>query len=361
MNSRTLQLAHAQVGMALPEDRKLSTGAKADQVRAARIEDLCSTSSVLEAMADMTTGARDMGKACEVLHEMFTDTECSVVLSLSGVASVGKLDLIIADLLDAGYIQAIVSTGAIITHGCSFEMGGKMYKVDPEGITQGDDTKMYNEGYNRVFDTVELEKSLEKTGDVVRECLRSMDYEFSSAALHREMGELLNAHHSDQDGLLHAAARNGVPIFVPSFTDSEIGLSVARHYHDTGKNEPRFDPFLDLEEYAEICHEAPRLGILTLGGGVPRNWAQQIGPYFDELEAEDLVPKRDKPVRFQYGVRICPEFTRWGGLSGCTYSEGISWGKFIPEAAGGMFAEVYCDYTATFPLIIAGVFERLKK
>jgi deoxyhypusine synthase len=366
MNSRSVQLRHAQIGMTVPEERNLKTSAPAVKTRAPRIDDLHNISDALEHMGRMTTGARDMGEAADVLCAMFSDDSCKVVLSLSGVASVGKLDLIIADLMDRGHIDAVVSTGAVITHGSSYEMGNHMYQIphkDEESETQ--DTKFYNEGYNRVFDTVELEKSLEKTGDVVHHCLGGFIDNgvstFSSAALHREMGEYFNEHFPDEDGLLHSAARNGVPVFVPSFTDSEIGLSVARYYFEHQDCPCRFDAFLDLDEYGEFAHDAERLGIITLGGGVPRNWAQQIGPFFDELEGHDLIEKKDKPVRFQYGVRICPEFTRWGGLSGCTYSEGISWGKFLPTAEGGKFAEVYCDYTATFPLLIAGVMERLNE
>jgi deoxyhypusine synthase len=368
MSARTQQFEHAQTGMLLPEDRDLATELKGqEQTRAPRLEDLTCPSDILKSMSDMTTGARDLGCACEVLYKMFTDLDCKVVLSLSGVASVGKLDLLIADLMDLGYIDAVVSTGAVITHGTSYEMGGKMYKIpDPDEVDMKDDTVFYNKGLNRIFDTLELESSLEKTSAVVAECMSALQEQgvetFSSAALHRELGEYLNTHHPKEDGLLHAAARNGVPIFVPAFTDSEIGLSVAVHYFkNDGKDIPRYDAFLDLDEYGEFAHDAKCLGILTLGGGVPRNWAQQIGPFFDELEGYGLIEKRDKPVRFQYGVRICPEFTRWGGLSGCTYSEGISWGKFVPEKEGGCFAEVYSDYTSVFPLLIAGVMERINK
>ena len=79
-------------------------------------------------------------------------------------------------------------------------------------------------------------------------------------------------------------------------------------------------------------------------------------------------PPQDAPVsaaeaneRYQYAVRICPEPTHWGGLSGCTYSEGVSWGKFVPESEGGRFAEVYADATTVWPLLIKGVLEERAK
>ena len=122
---------------------------------------------------------------------------------------------------------------------------------------------------------------------------------------------------------------------------------------------PRYNPYLDLNSYARFALGARRLGIFTIGGGVPRNWAQEVGPYVDVMNHRLGIDLR--PPRFQYAVRICPEPTHWGGLSGCTYSEGVSWGKFVPEAEGGRFAEVYADATTVWPLLIKGVLEELEK
>jgi deoxyhypusine synthase len=120
---------------------------------------------------------------------------------------------------------------------------------------------------------------------------------------------------------------------------------------------PSFNPFLDLQEYAQRIGRAERLGIFTIGGGVPRNWAQQVGPLFDIANAR-LGTQMQVP-RFQYGVRICPEPVHWGGLSGCTYSEGVSWGKFVPREEGGRFAEVYADATLVWPLLLKAVLDEL--
>jgi deoxyhypusine synthase len=122
---------------------------------------------------------------------------------------------------------------------------------------------------------------------------------------------------------------------------------------------PAFNPFLDLRQYASLIGRSKRVGIFTVGGGVPRNWAQQVGPFFDVI-SHRLGVELPLP-RFQYGVRICPEPEHWGGLSGCTYAEGISWGKFISPAEGGRYAEVYADATLVWPLLIKGVLEAMEK
>jgi len=126
---------------------------------------------------------------------------------------------------------------------------------------------------------------------------------------------------------------------------------------------PAFNPFQDLVSYARRVQDhvaqGKTLGIFTIGGGVPRNWAQQVGPFFEIIGLR--LDVHHVPPRFKYAIRICPEPVHWGGLSGCTYSEGVSWGKFVPESEGGRFAEVHADATVCWPLLVRGVMERLAK
>jgi deoxyhypusine synthase len=118
---------------------------------------------------------------------------------------------------------------------------------------------------------------------------------------------------------------------------------------------PSYNPFLDLHNYTRRILSAKRLGIFTVGGGVPRNWAQQAGPFVETLNMR-LGTKLPIP-RFHYAVRLCPEPDHWGGLSGCTYSEGVSWGKFVAREEGGRFAEVHCDATIAWPLLVRAILE----
>jgi deoxyhypusine synthase len=119
----------------------------------------------------------------------------------------------------------------------------------------------------------------------------------------------------------------------------------------------RFDPFLDFEKFADTMLATKRMGIFTIGGGVPRNWSQQFGVYAELLARRGY---RKMPLkRYNYGVRICPEPVHWGGLSGSTYTEAVSWGKFVPPEEGGRFAEVFDDATVALPLIVGAVLERV--
>ena len=179
--------------------------------------------------------------------------------------------------------------------------------------------------------------------------------------LNQAIGKYLHAN-VEERGILKSAYEKGVPVYVPAFTDSELGLDFAlsnRMRLRDGLPTLRFDPFLDLEHFADTLLKQKRLGIFTIGGGVPRNWAQQFGPFVElrRRRAGENIPLK----RYQYGVRICPEPVYWGGLSGSPYSEAVSWGKFVPRSEGGRFGEVFVDATIGLPLLVAAVLERLDK
>ncbi|MGH9702805.1 MAG: deoxyhypusine synthase family protein, partial [Candidatus Acidiferrales bacterium] len=162
-------------------------------------------------------------------------------------------------------------------------------------------------------------------------------------------------------GILKTAYQRNVPVFVPAFTDSELGIDFALHQRSRkqrGQPALRFDPYDDFEHFAATMMAQPKMGIFTIGGGVPRNWSQQFGVFAELLARRgyEKVPLK----RYSYGLRICPEPVHWGGLSGSTYSEAVSWGKFVPPEEGGRFAEVFDDATVALPLIVAAVLERLK-
>jgi deoxyhypusine synthase len=257
-------------------------------------------------------------------------------------------------------VNAIVSTGALMAHGLVEATGRAHFRYNPDVS----DTELYEQGYNRVYDTLEPEQNLDDVEEVMSQILEGWDHSevLCSYKLNHAIGAHLAKHAKGQRGILKSAYEKGVPVFVPAFTDSELGLDVAlnnRLRESTGRHKLRFDPFEDLEHFAATLLRQTRLGIFTIGGGVPRNWAQQFGP-FCELRHRRLgenVPLK----RYHYGVRICPEPVYWGGLSGSPYSEAISWGKFVPPAEGGKFGELFVDATVGLPLVVAAVLERLGK
>ena len=331
-----------------------------------------SFSDLLGAMKKTAFGGRRLGEAFDVLKAMIEDPDCFVVMTLSGAMTIAKMGKIICTMLDRGMVQAIVSTGALMAHGMSEAVGQTHYKYQPAM----DDVELFEKGYNRVYDTLEMELNLNHVEEVAAATLNRLDLDepLSSEILNRELGRTL-AEQFSGPGILKSAFLQEVPVYVPAFTDSELGLDTsiwamkkqkqATPNAEPGDNRmiwdrlqqhrPAFNPFLDLNSYTRNLLGAKRLGIFTIGGGVPRNWAQQVPPYIDILNMR--MDTTITPPRFHYGVRICPEPDYWGGLSGCTYQEGISWGKFVPPAEGGRFAEVLSDATVVWPLLIMALLE----
>ena len=323
-----------------------------------------SIDDLVRAMSKTAFTGRQMGEAADVLEAMARDKDCFVVMTLAGAMTVAKQGLIIAELIDRGIVNAIVSTGALMAHGLVEATGRSHFRYNPDVS----DTELYEQGYNRVYDTLEPEQNLDDVERVMSAVLG--DWDQSEVMCSYKLNHAIGAHlakrakdkDKDQRGILKSAYEKGVPVFVPAFTDSELGLDVALHNRmreSSGRHKIRFDPFEDLEHFASTLLRQTRLGIFTIGGGVPRNWSQQFGPFIElrhRRMGENLPLKR-----YHYGVRICPEPVYWGGLSGSPYSEAISWGKFVPPSEGGRFGEVFVDATVGLPLIVAAVLERLGK
>ena len=316
-----------------------------------------SVDDLVRAMADTAFTGRQLGEAADVLEAMARDKDCFVVMTLAGAMTVAKQGLVITDLIEHGMVHAIVSTGALMAHGLVEATGKAHFRYDPKM----NDVELYEAGYNRVYDTLEPEQNLDHVEQVFGEVLKSWDVKevACSYKLNRAIGEHLHKKTKER-GILKSAYEKNVPVFVPAFTDSELGLDFAltnRMRAEKGKPEILFNPFLDLNHFADTLLKQKKLGIFTIGGGVPRNWAQQFGPY---IELRHRRTGEDIPLkRYHYGLRICPEPVYWGGLSGSPYSEAISWGKFVPPELGGRFGEVFVDATVGLPIIVAAVLERL--
>jgi deoxyhypusine synthase len=312
---------------------------------------------LVRAMGQTAFTGRQIGDAADVLEAMARDKDCFVVLTLSGAMTVAKMGLIFCDLIESGIVGAIVSTGALMAHGLVEATGRSHFRYDPKM----DDRELFHAGYNRVYDSLEPESNLDYIEELIQGLLSKWDHNevVCSWKLNRAIGEYLKRHAPGR-GILKSACEHNVPIFVPAFSDSELGIDFALHQRGRrreGKPVLRFDPFEDFEYFAKTLMDKKKMGIFTVGGGVPRNWSQQFGVFAELLARRgyEKIPLK----RYSYGLRICPEPVHWGGLSGSTYSEAVSWGKFVPPEEGGKLAEVFEDATVALPLIVRAVLERL--
>ncbi len=332
-----------------------------EPVESIDINRIDSFAGMLHAYRRCSFGARRVGDALAVMEAMARDEDCLVVCTLSGAMTVAKMGLVICEMIDRGYVDLIVSTGALQAHGMIEGSGMQHFKYRA-GMN---DKELYDKGYDRVYDTLELERNLDSLEAIVRPVLDGLptDRPLGSHDITRALGQHLSVRFPDERGILKSAFEQDVPVFIPAFTDSELGLDVATHnivQREAGGEPLPFDPFVDLEFYTRIVQPQQRVGIFTIGGGVPRNWAQQVGPFL-EISQLRLGHAEGLTQRFSYGVRICPEPENWGGLSGCSYSEGMSWGKFMPESEGGQYAEVPVDATVVWPLLVKALTETVPR
>ena len=331
------------------------------------LDAVTSFASLLRAMSRTAFSGRSLGEALDVTLAMVRDPDCKVVLTLSGAMTIAKMGRVISKMIDAGMVQAIVSTGALMAHGMSEAVGLTHYRHDP---TMSDE-ELFEKGYNRVYDTLEMESNLNYVEEFTSKALDRVpiDADLSSEMLTRTLGQVL-AEDPHASGVLRSAYLQERACVRPGVHR----LGTRPRPLDVGDEEGEARPASPTRcRCSSTSRATTRSSTSTASPG--SRWARRrsasspsaaasratgrrkSGPYIDITNHR--VGLELTPPRYTYAVRICPEPVHWGGLSGCTYSEGVSWGKFVPPAEGGRFAEVYADATTVWPLLIKGVLEEL--
>jgi deoxyhypusine synthase len=300
--------------------------------------------------------ASQVSRGAGALYRMMRDKKCLRFLTVSGAMTVGKMDLVICDMIESGMIHAISSTGALMAHGLVSSIGLKHYKYNPVYS----DTVLARRKLNRVTDTLEPETNLDTVEEVIGEVIDQLDgaRPLSPTSLNQLVGRHLAEHYPNERGILKSAYLCGVPVFVPAFVDSELGNDLYIHNikrKRRGKKPILMDLESDSRKLVEIVTKAERFGIFTIGGGVPRNNVQNVAPLIEIIN--ERLGASLPPRRFTYGIRVCPDRPHFGHLSGCTYSENESWRKAIKN---GIYAEIQADATQVWPFLTKSLMEALK-
>ena len=295
-----------------------------------------------------------VARGAKALEAMTKDKNCARFLTISGAMTVGKMDLIICDMIEQGLVHAISSTGALMAHGLVSSIGLKHYKYNPKY----NDTELARRKLNRVTDTLEPETNLDTVEEVIGQVIDKIDGSraLSPTELNQLIGKHLAEHYPNERGILKSAYTHRVPVFVPAFVDSELGNDIYIHNmkrRRRGKKPILMDLERDSKVLIDIVTGSKRFGIFTVGGGVPRNNVQNVAPLI-EIINERLGPTFPNR-RFSYGVRICPDRPHFGHLSGCTYSENESWRKADKD---GIYAEMIADATQVWPFLVKFIMER---
>lgn len=315
---------------------------------------------IVEAYGETAFQARNLAEAADIYSGMLADTDCAVILTLAGsLVSAGLKDAVVT-LIEHQMVDIIVSTGANIVDQDFFEgLGFRHYAAPgtPEAPVVSDE-ELRELAIDRIYDTYIDEDELRVCDDTTRQIFDALaPRPYSSRELTRELGRYLDEHHSTASSILLSAYRKGVPVFVPAFSDCSAGFGVVTHQARAaalGKPHLSFDSGKDFLELTRIKLAVPDTGLLMIGGGVPKNFAQDTVVAAEILIEEGLAGGNSEVPMHKYAIQLTVADVRDGGLSGSTLREANSWGKVSTLRERMVFGEA----TLTFPLLASDAFHR---
>jgi len=303
--------------------------------------------ALVDAMGSMAYSSRDLHRAATIYDMMLRDTECGVILCLAGSLISAGLQKVIVDLVRNNMVDAIVSTGANIVDQDFFEaLGYRHYIAGDEYKYGAGDADLRELMIDRIYDTFIDEEELRICDETTEKIINSLEPKaYSSRELIKAMGEYLVKNgrtpaQGNADSIVLACYEKDVPIFCPAFSDCSFGFGIVAHQHARqGKAVVSIDSGKDFYELTQIKLANPTTGLLMMGGGVPKNFAQDIVVAADILGVDASMHK--------YAIQVTVADARDGALSGSTLKEASSWGK-VDLTYEQM---VYAEATMAFPLI----------
>jgi deoxyhypusine synthase len=299
---------------------------------------------IVEAMRKMSFTSRDTANAADILQRMINDNYCTNWLTLAGSTSAGGCMQVYVDMIRHNMIDVIVATGASIVDMDFFEaLGFKHYR----GTPHVNDKDLRAQYIDRIYDTFIDEEELQACDETTMIIANSMEPRpYSSREFIREMGKYLTKHSVKKDSLVQTAFEHNVPIFCPAFSDSSAGFGLVKHQWENPGNCMSIDSVKDFLELTQIKMAAGTSGLFMIGGGVPKNFAQ------DTVVCAEILGK-EVPMH-KYAVQITVADPRDGACSSSTLKEAASWGK-VDTVYEQM---VYAEATSVLPLIISYAYHK---
>lgn len=294
---------------------------------------------VVDAFEHMAFSSRDLNRAAKIYDTMLKDKDCTVILTLAGSIFSAGLKKVVYDLVMNNMVDAIVSTGAVMVDQDFFEALGFKHYI---GTPFSDDNQLRDLHIDRIYDTYIDEDELRVCDETCAKIFNSLPPRpYSSRELLWEFGRYLedNGGPKVEDSVIWACYKKNVPIFVPAFSDCSAGFGFIIHQTENPDKHSSIDSAKDFLELTKIKLASKETGIFMIGGGVPKNFTQDI------VVAADIL-KEDAPMH-KYAVQITVADVRDGALSSSTLKEASSWGK-VSTSSEQM---VYSEATIAVPLV----------
>ncbi len=319
-----------------------------------------SVSQLLAEMARTAYQGRKLGEAVDVWEAMLEEKDLTIIMGLSGSLSTAGQWKMINWLIEKRFIDVLVSTGANVSEDIVDAMGLGYW----QGSHQVDDQQLLKDDVNRYYDVYGKETDYREMELLVTEFLMTTkkSYAYTSAELLYLFGKWLNK--KGVKSIAAVAAVNGVPVFSPAMADSAYGETFLM-----AKNQGHpiiVDSVKEFDQFVGIGEKTKEVGVIYIGGGVPKDFTQLLAISVSPRTQDEGVKGRKGHLRkglkeyyypHRYAIQITTDSPQWGGLSGCTLEEAVSWGKIDIE---GKRAVCYCDATIALPLITHALNERVK-
>ncbi len=306
-----------------------------------------SVSNLLREMSNTGFQGKKLGEVADIWTAMIKAKRLTIFMGLTGSLSTTGQWKIIKWLVEHRYVDVIVSTGANISEDLLEALGYHYY----QGTQLADDEELLKLKIDRFYDVYADEMEYRRLENTIKKFAGGLDPKrpYSTREFLYRFGEFLNR--KGIKSIVEAAYRNKVPIYSPGLIDSGYGVALSLLKRETGKLIV-LDQTKDMEELAQIAERSPKTGVVYLGGGVPKDTIQL------STIIKSLAKGGDEPTPHEYAIQITADSPQWGGLSGCTLEEAISWGKI---AADSKKTVLYSDITLALPLVTHAINERVEK
>lgn len=299
---------------------------------------------IIKAMKKMSFSARDLANAADIYNRMLKEKNCAVILTLAGSSSAAGCMQVYVDMVKNNMVDAVVATGASIVDMDFFEALGFHHY---QGTPFVDDKLLRSLYIDRIYDTFIDEEQLQSCDKTIKKIADGLTPRpYSSREFICEMGKYLKRNTRKKDSLVLAAYENDVPIFCPAFSDSSAGFGLVLHQHDHPDNHVSIDSVKDFRELTMVKIKVGTSGLLMIGGGVPKNFAQ------DTVVCAEILG-HEVPMH-KYAVQITVADVRDGACSSSTLKEANSWGK-VDSSCEQM---VYAEATTVLPLLASYAYHK---